>query len=442
MEWIPVVIAFVAGLGLGFGLCYLLRVQQSKTSQELVNELLRVNEQQRQANLDAIVNNLKNSFGNISLESLTKASEQFLELAKTKLAAEREIGAKELESKKIIIDQQLEHLRTEVTTERELGSKDLEAKKCLIDQQLQRMTKDLEQISQLMGKMEKDREKKFGELAEQLKNVNTQTSALTQTTNSLREVLASSRARGSWGERIVEDILQKAGLAEGVSYEKQKTMEGYGNRPDFTILLTGGLKLNMDVKFPLDNYDKYIRSESDADRDKYCGDFLRDIRARIREITTREYIDTARGTLDFVLLLIPIESVYAFIHEQDGTIIDEGLKQKVLCCSPVSLIAVLAVVRQAAENLALQKNTNQILSLLAEFNKQWKVFSEKFDILGKRIAETQREYEALTTTRRRRLELPLTRIENIRVERGLPVAAFTEENTDEVNQGKSEKDGE
>jgi DNA recombination protein RmuC len=60
--------------------------------------------------------------------------------------------------------------------------------------------------------------------------------------------------------------------------------------------------------------------------------------------------------------------------------------------------------------------------LLGAFRKQWDEFLRKLDLLGKRLTDAQKEYEALTTTRRRQLEKPLNRIEDLRMQRGLPVA--------------------
>jgi len=57
---------------------------------------------------------------------------------------------------------------------------------------------------------------------------------------------------------------------------------------------------------------------------------------------------------------------------------------------------------------------------LGSFNKQWNSFLKKLKVLGKRIGDAQKEYEALMTTRRRQLERPLNRIEELRTQRHLP----------------------
>ena len=148
---------------------------------------------------------------------------------------------------------------------------------------------------------------------------------------------------------------------------------------------------------------------------------MRDVKARIKEVTTREYINPEQNTVDYVLLFIPNEQIYSFIHEQDSSILDEGLKNRVIFCSPITLFAVLAVIRQAVDNFALERTSNEILSLLGIFKKQWGEFVKKLELLGKRIEDTQKEYELLTTTRRRQLERPLNRIDDLRTQKGLSI---------------------
>ena len=183
----------------------------------------------------------------------------------------------------------------------------------------------------------------------------------------------------------------------------------------------------MDVKFPLDNYLRFLEAKSDVERAGFRNDFLRDVKARIKEITTRDYINPEQHTVDCVLLFIPNEQIYGFIHEQDHSILDEGIQNKVVFCSPITLFAILAIIRQAVDNFALEQTSNEIFSLLGSFKKHWGEFLKKLEVMGKRIDEAQKEYEALTTVRRRQLDRPLNRIEDLRRQRGLPIASFEAE---------------
>ena len=236
----------------------------------------------------------------------------------------------------------------------------------------------------------------------------------------LREALANTQARGQWGERMAEDVLRVAGFTEGINYLRQKTIKQIGSRPDFTFLLPKNLKLNMDVKFPLDNYMRFMETDSDIEKEKFRDTFLKDVREKIKQVTDREYINPEQNTVNYVILFIPNEQIYAFIHEQDSSILDNAIKSRVVLCSPVTLFAVLAIIRQAVDSFALEQTSNRILSLLGSFKKQWDKFLEKMELLGKKIEDAQKEYDSLSTTRRRQLEKPLNEIEALRTQKGLP----------------------
>ena len=90
-------------------------------------------------------------------------------------------------------------LERELSRHSSAGSQELEGKKALIDQQLYNIRSELVRVTDLVSGIEKDREAKFGQLAEQIRNVGEQASALTASTNTLGAALANSRARGQWG---------------------------------------------------------------------------------------------------------------------------------------------------------------------------------------------------------------------------------------------------
>lgn len=398
MAWLSITVALIAGFGLGLAVAFALRLVQARTAKELADALLRESESQRRTDVEAVVDAVKASFASMSLEALGKSTDELLKMAKSSLGSEREMTVKELD-----------------------------AKKGLIDQQLTRMTLELEKVSKLMQDLESDRAEKFGELASNLKTASKQTAALLESTNVLREALASSKTRGAWGQRMAEDVLRVAGFVENVNYLKEKTIPGVGSRPDFTFLLPRGLRLNMDVKFPFDNYVKYLEAGTHTEKETFRKKFLKDVKGRFKEVTTREYINPVQNTVDYVLLFIPNEQIYAFIHEQDSTILDEGIRNKVVLCSPVTLFAVLAVIRQAVDNFALEQTSNEIVSLLGTFNKNWKNFVQSLEKMGRRISDAQKEFEILVSTRRRQLEKPLNKIEDIRRQRRLPLAPTEED---------------
>lgn len=172
------------------------------------------------------------SFSALSLEALRKNSEDFLRLASETLSKQTQTGVGELEGKKKLIDQTLDSMKG-----------------------------DLQKVERLIADSDNKREKAFGEIGTHLKTTAEQTGRLQEATNRLQSLLANTRVRGQWGERMAEDILRTIGFVEGINYSKQTTQEVSASRPDYTFFLPQGQTVNMDVKFPLDNYLKYLDEE-------------------------------------------------------------------------------------------------------------------------------------------------------------------------------------
>jgi len=274
---------------------------------------------------------------------------------------------------------------------------------------VQDVSSELKRVTDLVARLQRERAQQHGEVVQRLDQTAAAASALQQTAQGLRDVLASPKARGQWGERMAEDVLRAAGFVDGVNYRQQHTLDG-GRRPDFTFLMPQGVELNMDVKFPIDNYARFLDATTDRERDDARAAFVRDVRNRVKEITGREYIDPAR-TVDHVLLFIPNESIYSFIHESDPQLLDRALTQRVVLCSPSTLFAVLAVVRQSTRHFLFERTSTEILECLTRFVKQWEKFAEQVDKVGRHIGSLSSAFDDLSGTRRRQLEKELDRID-------------------------------
>jgi len=311
-------------------------------------------------------------------------------------------------------EQLLRVQREVLEAERLRSAEQLRGTQHAIDHQVGSMREDLARLNHLVEEVERERREHVGALSGQLREASRQTQVLAETTQSLREALSSTTARGQWGERMAEDVLRLAGFIDGVNYRRHQPMPGSGGIPDYTFLLPQGLTLHMDVKFPLNNYLRVLDASSDVERDHARKEFLKDVRLRLREVTRRAYVDPAGGTVDCVLLFIPNEQVYAFIQEQDRTILDDALRAKVVFCSPLTLFAVLAVIRQAVDNFQLSRTSHEILERLQGFEKQWERFVEQMDKVGRNLKTAANAFDELEGTRRRGVDRELEKIDVLR----------------------------
>jgi DNA recombination protein RmuC len=289
---------------------------------------------------------------------------------------------------------------------------------------------ELDRLGKLVAQVGEASASRFGRVDEALRLHADVTGKLAASTSTLREALASPQARGRWGERMAEDVLRLAGFVENVNYRKQVTVagqDGTKGRPDFAFDLPKGHVLYMDVKFPLASYLRYLDATTDPERVEYLKGFLRDVRARVKELADRSYgrdVERRDGatSLDYVLLFLPNEQLSGFIHEHDPDLLDDALRQRVVMCSPLTLFAFLGVIRQAFDNFVIEQTSDEILALVGSFQQQWRRYVDSADKVKRHFQQVHAEFEHLTSTRERAVERPLRELDELRQRRAVVAA--------------------
>jgi len=376
-------LAGAAGLVLGLLIGRALAPVRTERVRRLAHELFEASEDRHRMATEAMLERVRASFGELALDALGRSSERLLDLADARFGAERGRHAGVLEQKKAAIDQELDRVGLE-----------------------------LDRVRQLVTGLERERARGLGQVSAQLEQAARATAELAHTTDGLREALRHGQRRGQWGERLAEDVLRQAGLVEGVSFDRQATLAD-GGRPDFTFKLPRGRRLHMDVKFPLDNYLRLVEARDPNERTRLERIFLKDVRAKVRELAERNYARDG-ASVDHVLLFIPNEPLAGFIFERRPELVDEALARKVVPCAPASLFAVLCVVREAIETFTLAEATDELLQQMARFRGEWSAFKGELRRLGVKLEEAQTQFAELEGKRLRALERPLARLEALR----------------------------
>ena len=172
----------------------------------------------------------------------------------------------------------------------------------------------------------------------------------------------------------------------------------------------------MDVKFPVDNYLRHLEAATDAERDTHAKAFLRDVRGRVKELSGRAgYID-ADATLDEVLLFIPNESVWAFIHERDPQLIDVALRPEGRALLAGEPLRGAGGDPSGGRADAAARTSNEILECLAGFGRSGRS-SPRRSTRWSQLRHRRRSSEDLTGPRRRQLERQLDRVGELRTRR-------------------------
>ncbi|MSO18362.1 MAG: DNA recombination protein RmuC [Acidimicrobiia bacterium] len=325
--------------------------------------------------------------------------------------AERDQAVQAAVQMAVVQLQQMNEAARQSESESVKGELDLRAQRVSLDYQA--VTEQLKDVTKMVQKFEQEGSERFGSVASALEQTNHLSETLNTTASELKRVLSSGQARGQWGERMAEDILQLHGFVEGIQYRKQLTIEP--GRPDYTFNLPGETKLYMDVKFPLDNYSLFVSAETDPERDAARKQFLTDVKNHVKGLASRSYSESSSDTtIDFVLLFVPNEAVYKFIHEEDSSIINDALNKKLVICSPITLYAVLGVINQATKSFEIEKSAQELMVLLGKFEMEWKKFVEQMTKVGKNLDTAKTSFGDLEGVRQRKLDDAMTKVQDLK----------------------------
>ena len=274
---------------------------------------------------------------------------------------------------------------------------DLENKRAEIERLVKQIQEDLKESKKELEVSEKDRISSFSALKNSLDEYKKITEQLSVSTENLKKVLSNNQMRGQFGEQVADDLLKMAGFVVGQTYTRQESENGA--RPDFTVYLPDKTKINVDAKFPYTSLQRMTETDDVDAKKRYMKQFESDIKEKIKQVTTREYISVEDGTVDFVILFIPNEMIFSFIYDKMPQIWEDAMSRKVILAGPFSFTAILRMVKQAYENFRVQENIFKIVGYIQAVEKEFDKFNEEFDKVGDRIEQLQKQYSEVSTTR-------------------------------------------
>lgn len=303
-----------------------------------------------------------------------------------------------------------------VMADQKLGSEkkeirsDLESKRTELERLVKTIQDDLKESKKNLTDTEKERVGSFKELSNKLEEYSKVTSQLSSTTENLKNMLSNNQLRGQFGEQIADELLKMTGFVRGVDYDVNKEQSGSGNRPDFCVYLPDGTKINVDSKFPYANLQRVTEAETEEEKASFLKKFEKDVKEKIKEVSSRDYINPDDNTVDFVILFIPNEMVFSYIYDKLNDVWKEAMEKKVVLAGPFSFTAILRMVRQAYRNFSYQKNIRQVIGHVQSFEKEFEKFHEEFGKIGERIKSLDKQYGSVSTTRMNQLTRQVEKI--------------------------------
>ena len=296
--------------------------------------------------------------------------------------------------------------------EKEIISNTLTHQHRSIETMVDAIKQDLEKRQAEIRTLEQDRVKKFSELSTALESHRKLADELSVSTKKLAEVLSNNQARGEWGERIIEDLMQANGLMEGVHYVRQLHLKNSTLRPDITLLLPDKRYIAVDVKFPYSEIQKLADSSTKEQQKTYLQQLSKNLQAKIDKVS--DYIDPSSHTLDYAILFVPNEMIFSFLNQKLPEVIDHAFKKRVLLVSPFTFLVVARTVLESYRNFMISDSLRDAVIQVDEFVKEWCKFKEQFEKYGRSLKTLQSDYEELTGTRVRQMERKIDKIEQVR----------------------------
>ncbi len=227
----------------------------------------------------------------------------------------------------------------------------------------------------------------------QLKELNQQ---ITQEAHELSNALrGQKKAQGNWGELILENVLERAGLQLGTDFAREvsfSTSEGR-QRPDAIVYLPQNKHLIIDAKVSLNAYLRYVNAESDTQQAQALGEHVAAFSARVKELAERDYAALPGvNAPDMVVMFVPIESAFADAVRADEGILLRAIEQNILIATPSTLLASLTIVRQLWRFEEQSRSTAELAERASKVYDKLRIFLGSMDGIGSSLDRAQEAY--------------------------------------------------
>ncbi len=228
-----------------------------------------------------------------------------------------------------------------------------------------------------------------------LKDLNQQLSS--EAGNLVRALKGSSKTQGDWGEFVLEQMLDRAGLRRDHEYRVQTSMAGAENtraRPDVILNLPGGRHLVIDAKVSLVDYSAYCDCEDELARSASLAKHVGSVRAHIKELSGRNYPGLYQlESMDFVVMFVPIEPAFLLAIARDGALWQEAWDKNVLLVSPSTLLFVVRTVAHLWRQERQRSNVQEIVDRGGELYDKFAAFAKDLSELGNKLGDAQKAYD-------------------------------------------------
>ncbi|WP_067176598.1 DNA recombination protein RmuC [Sulfurospirillum sp. UCH001] len=305
-----------------------------------------------------------------------------------KLKFDLEEQSKKLELKLNAIMEQ--HLEKKLQKLDETSTKSLETL-------LKPFKENLDNFKKSIENSQENSTKKFAELSKEIELVARAGMNISKEAENLTKALKGKKqSQGSWGEMILESVLEYSGLIKGVHYETQesyKDEEGRIKRPDVVIKLPQDRTIIIDSKVSLNSYDEFIRTESEEEKRIASKALMQAFREHIDILDSKDYAHYKQGTLQYVFMFVPIEGAFSVAINEDPKLYEYALRKHIAIVNPSTLTVSLRTIYLYWQS---EQSSTLATKLFDEAGKMYDKmvgFAESFKRVGTQLQTLNNSYE-------------------------------------------------
>lgn len=215
--------------------------------------------------------------------------------------------------------------------------------------------------------------------------------------NLTKALKGDTRTQGTWGEIILERILEQSGLRKGIEYDAQtgfRDTDGKLLKPDVVVHLPEAKDVIIDSKVSLVAYERYVRAENDEVRELAFKEHLASVNGHLRSLHNKRYEELlGKRSLDFVLMFIPIESAFMLVIEKDNEIFRKAFEQNIMIVSPSTLLVTLRTIQNIWRYEYQNRYALEIAEKAGALYDKFVNFVEDLDQVGEHIDRAHKAYD-------------------------------------------------
>ncbi len=258
----------------------------------------------------------------------------------------------------------------------------------LMNQNIQGMQERLDKVASGLNQRLDNAAKVIGDVNKELGTMQ----EIGRNMQALQDFLKSPKLRGNIGEQVLKDMLSQS--FPHSLYKMQYKFTG-GQVVDAVLTTDNGI-IPIDAKFPMENYQRMAKEESEEGRDRYRREFTKDVKKHVDAIA-KKYILPDEGTVDFAIMYIPSESVYYEIIRDDSEINHHGLQKKVLFVSPNSLYYFLRIIMMGMQEKKMANAAKEMIGMIRGIQKDSERFGDTLGVLSRHITNAKSAIERTTS---------------------------------------------